>query len=125
AGALLKLARPVTDVVGLAWYNLLLLMAGPVQHAFDLLRPHAHRGQGITYTPPSSGQNGRNKRLKTTPHDNPIAGFVAFLFILVIIAAIGFAIWRALPRIPHAKPQSGYRERREGMLTFGVIWAAV
>ncbi|GAC1445056.1 MAG: hypothetical protein NVSMB52_05230 [Chloroflexota bacterium] len=125
AGALLNFTHPIWDVVGRVWFNFLLLLANPVQHSIDILRPHAHRGARINYQPVSTGHEGRGRHLKSNATNYPFVGFIALLFMLLLIGGIGVLIWRTIPRIPRRVLDHGFKERREHLWSMRMLWRAI
>jgi len=122
AGGIWHVTRPAFDRLGGALFQLELLIASPIQHFVDLIRPRGRRLANPALTQPANTQPTGKKPRGHRPLNDPL---VVGSFVLFAVAALGGVLWlisRVIPRLPHRAPNRGYVERRRGLISLSALW---
>jgi hypothetical protein len=124
-GALLQATRPVWDALGATLFRFVLLVADPIQWFINLIRPPGshHAAHPPAVIPPStSGPEG--VKPKQPPKSSPAVVIAAIVVAALVIGGILYAIWLAIPRLPHRSREKGYTEERH-TLSFSEVWQLI
>lgn len=115
--------QPVFDAVGRDLTGLLGYITDPVDRFIQLIRPHAKSGAHVTPpTPPANDFHGKRPKYHPPLH-SPLVAIAAVLFMLALAAAIGYAVWRTVPR-SRSRPavERPYREERRSLMSLSAWW---
>jgi hypothetical protein len=122
-GAVMNHTQGFWDALGATLYHGVTLVASPIQWFINLLRPnaHPHQVQPATVNPLGTAQQ-FGRKPKSPPKSNPAVVIVVLVIVGLILLALLYGVWRAIPRLRRREPDRGYIEERRS-LSLAQMWA--
>ncbi len=122
AGAVGRFTQPFWDAIGSAGFHLVTLVAKPIDWLVGLIRPHPHSLVRPRVAPPGSTNPTQHKLVRPHNSGDPLVVAIGLVLLALIVGAVAYGIYRALPQISRRQMAAGFVEERRSVWSASELW---